>query len=77
MNLDYPLMILPSLNMQLYSEMIGNLMTDARSTGKYYHCKCTGCKKTKSDYFIYVCGCNEACLQNYHGFSRYMYIFID
>jgi len=28
-------------NMQIYSEMIGNLMVDARSTGKYYHCKCT------------------------------------
>jgi hypothetical protein len=24
---------------QIYSEMIGNVMTDARSTGKYYHCK--------------------------------------
>ena len=25
---------------QIYSEMIGNVMVDARSTGKYYHCKC-------------------------------------
>lgn len=25
--------------MQIYSEMIGNVMIDARSTGKYYHCK--------------------------------------
>lgn len=33
--------------MQLYSEMIGNVMTDARSTGKYYHCKCSGCKRIK------------------------------
>ncbi|RRT48484.1 hypothetical protein BHE74_00053560, partial [Ensete ventricosum] len=24
---------------QIYSEMIGNVMTDARSTGKYYHCE--------------------------------------
>jgi hypothetical protein len=31
-----------SLNMQIYSEMIGNVMTDALSTGKYYHCKCSG-----------------------------------
>jgi len=27
--------------MQIYSEMIGNVMIDARSTGKYYHCKYT------------------------------------
>ena len=27
------------LLMQIYSEMIGNVMIDARSTGKYYHCK--------------------------------------
>lgn len=26
---------------QIYAEMIGNVMVDARSTGKYYHCKCT------------------------------------
>ena len=25
--------------MQIYAEMIGNVMIDARSTGKYYHCK--------------------------------------
>lgn len=25
--------------MQIYSEQIGNVMVDARSTGKYYHCK--------------------------------------
>jgi hypothetical protein len=25
--------------LQIYSEMIGNVMTDARSSGKYYHCK--------------------------------------
>lgn len=25
--------------MQIYAEMIGNVMVDARSTGKYYHCK--------------------------------------
>lgn len=24
---------------QIYAEMIGNVMIDARSTGKYYHCK--------------------------------------
>lgn len=24
---------------QIYAEMIGNVMVDARSTGKYYHCK--------------------------------------
>jgi hypothetical protein len=24
--------------MQIYAEMIGNVMIDARSTGKYYHC---------------------------------------
>jgi len=27
--------------MQIYAEMIGNVMIDARSTGKYYHCKYT------------------------------------
>ena len=26
---------------QIYAEMIGNVMIDARSTGKYYHCKYT------------------------------------
>ncbi|MBA0748629.1 hypothetical protein Gogos_002621, partial [Gossypium gossypioides] len=25
---------------KIYAEMIGNVMIDARSTGKYYHCKC-------------------------------------
>ena len=30
---------LHSIAMQIYSEMIGNVMIDARSTGKYYHCK--------------------------------------
>jgi len=25
--------------LQIYSEMIGNVTTDARSSGKYYHCK--------------------------------------
>lgn len=29
------------LTLQIYAEMIGNVMTDARSTGKYYHCKFT------------------------------------
>lgn len=29
--------------MQIYAEMIGNVMIDARSTGKYYHCKCVIC----------------------------------
>ncbi|RWW56259.1 hypothetical protein BHE74_00037037 [Ensete ventricosum] len=29
---------------RIYSEMIGNVMTDARSTGKYYHCKPIICK---------------------------------
>ncbi|KAJ6333775.1 hypothetical protein OIU77_009623 [Salix suchowensis] len=24
---------------KIYAEMIGNVMVDARSTGKYYHCK--------------------------------------
>ncbi|XP_052291257.1 pyrophosphate--fructose 6-phosphate 1-phosphotransferase subunit beta 1-like [Citrus sinensis] len=27
---------------KIFSEMIGNVMTDARSTGKYYHCKLSG-----------------------------------
>ncbi|KAL6332604.1 hypothetical protein AAG906_009924 [Vitis piasezkii] len=26
---------------KIYAEMIGNVMIDARSTGKYYHCNCT------------------------------------
>lgn len=34
------------LNMQIYAEMIGNVMIDARSTGKYYHCKFTNTKFT-------------------------------
>jgi hypothetical protein len=25
--------------MQIYCEMIGNIMLDAKSAGKYYHCK--------------------------------------
>lgn len=28
-----------SCSLQIYAEMIGNVMIDARSTGKYYHCK--------------------------------------
>jgi pyrophosphate--fructose-6-phosphate 1-phosphotransferase len=30
-------MTMTHLLFQIYSEMIGNVMTDARSTGKYYH----------------------------------------
>lgn len=33
--------------MQIYAEMIGNVMIDARSTGKYYHCKYIVCLKVK------------------------------
>ena len=40
--------------MQIYSEMIGNVMTDARSTGKYYHCKCSGCKHIRLCYALYL-----------------------
>ena len=35
-------MVYPDSKIQIFSEMIGNVMTDARSTGKYYHCKLSG-----------------------------------
>lgn len=37
--------------MQIYSEMIGNVMIDARSTGKYYHCKCKGGVQVAESFF--------------------------
>ncbi|CAN6178326.1 unnamed protein product, partial [Urochloa humidicola] len=35
---------------KIYSEMIGNVMTDARSTGEYYHCMRTGLSLLLQDY---------------------------
>ncbi|KAK6919013.1 Pentatricopeptide repeat [Dillenia turbinata] len=32
------ILIPAAFDMQIYAEMIGNVMIDARSTGKYYHC---------------------------------------
>lgn len=43
--------------MQIYAEMIGNVMVDARSTGKYYHCKCSApktCSNNISVLMLYV-----------------------
>lgn len=40
---------------QIYAEMIGNVMIDARSTGKYYHCK--------YDIFKFLYCCHSSCHQ--------------
>jgi len=52
-------MTLTHLLFQIYSEMIGNVMTDARSTGKYYHCKFISilCVMKLDDFFIKLVKC--------------------
>lgn len=39
---------------QIYAEMIGNVMTDARSTGKYYHCTNNALQFLVSDVLISI-----------------------
>lgn len=77
LSLVYSLMIFPVINMQLYSEMIGNVMMDARSTGKYYHCKCSGCIRTNQlpDYVVLYMLFNsiKQVLKTCHGFARYTF----
>lgn len=70
-------MIFTVINVQLYSEMIGNVMMDARSTGKYYHCKCSGCirKNQLSDCVVLYMlsdGIKQV-LKTCHGFARYTF----